>query len=83
MAVSYAQFYRLKDMLVVHALHQHAPALTKALLIMLCCAVQAATDCLTTVSWVSRFSAASRSGADGVIASFAWEALADPEAGTG
>lgn len=44
---------------------------------------QAATDCLTTISWVSRFTAASRSGGDGVIASFAWEALADPEAAAG
>lgn len=59
--------------------------LTLALLLCLrvCVCVQAATDCLTTVSWISRFSAASRSGADGVIASFAWEALADPEAGPG
>jgi hypothetical protein len=50
---------------------------------LLCCAVQAATDCLTTVSWISRFSASSRSGGEGVVVSFAWEALTDPEAGPG
>lgn len=50
---------------------------------VVCCAVQAATDCLTTVSWVSRFSAASRSGGDGVIVSFVYEALTDPEGAAG
>jgi hypothetical protein len=40
---------------------------------------KAAGESLATISWVSRFSAAGRSSAEGVAVSFAWDALADPE----
>jgi hypothetical protein len=48
------------------------------LLRWLCC-VQAAADTLATISWVSRFSTATKSGAGGVLVSFSWEVAADPE----
>jgi hypothetical protein len=55
--------------------------LLKVIYFMLCCMwLQAAADTLATISWVSRFSTATKSGAGGVLVSFSWEVAADPEA---
>jgi len=44
---------------------------------------ESAADTLATLSWLSRFSSASKSGDGGVLVNFAWDALADPAAPPG
>eukprot|EP00775_Hariotina_reticulata_P006387 gene6387-6619_t len=44
---------------------------------------ESAADTLATVSWLSRFSSASRAGDGGVLVNFAWDALVDPAAPPG